>query len=100
VTVHEGRSTFRLNAVIAPPNGGARAVTQNATSNRTQTSSTAQSATQRQTAPNAGQPNAPSSAGAGTPSAASQNLKYPFKLLEIHENDEIPPAPVAPMPPT
>lgn len=98
ITVHEGRSEFRLSAVITPPSGGAQVVKETATSQKTQTSSsTSQTAAQRQTAPNTTQPNA-SSSGTNAQNTPSQNLHYPFTLLEIRENDEIPPAPAAPPP--
>ncbi len=88
VTVREGRSEFKLTAVIAPPNG-ARVVQETATSQRVQTSGPgAQNNAQRPGAPNA------SAAQGGGSNAAS--LKYPFTLLEIRENDEIPPAPSPP----
>jgi hypothetical protein len=92
VTVHEGKSEFRLAAVIAPQNG-ATTVKETATSQRGQTSATsAQSTSDRQTAPDA-QTNA---SGAQSNRAASQNLRYPFTLLEIRENNEIPPVVSAP----
>jgi hypothetical protein len=89
VTVHDGRSRFRLAAVIAPPNGATN-VQATATSSRTQASgSSAQTAAQQQNRPNPTQPN-PSAAAAGARQTASApDLKYPFTLLEIRENDEI-----------
>jgi general secretion pathway protein K len=100
ITVHEGKSEFRLNAVVTTPNGGAKVVTETATSQRATTSTTgAQTAEKRQQAPNATQANRPTTAANGQPTT-TQNLKYPFTLLEIRENDEIPPAPAAPPPPS
>lgn len=91
VTVLDGRSEFRLSAVIAPPNS-AKTVQQTATSQRLQASaSSAQTSAQRQVAPNASQPAANAQNG-------TQDLRYPFTLLEIRENDEIPPAPSLPSP--
>jgi general secretion pathway protein K len=98
ITVRDGRTEFRLMAIIAPPNG-ATTVQATATSTRTQTdAAAAKTAEQRQTMPNAaqqpGRP-APGAAGsrAGVPAA---ELRYPFALLEIRENDEIPPPPPPP----
>lgn len=92
VTVHEGRSLFKLSAVVAPPNG-ARVVQETATSQRVQTSgSSGQTNAQRAGAPNTSQ----STANSGNNASANQNLRYPFTLLEIRENDEIPPAPPPP----
>ena len=92
ITVHEGESEFRLSAVITTPTGGAQVVRETATSQKTETSSTnAQTVSQQQTAANASQANA--NAGRTNAQAnASQNLHYPFTLLEIRENDAIPPA--------
>jgi hypothetical protein len=93
VTVRDGRTEFKLSTVIAPPNG-ATAVQTTATAARTETSAAAaKSASQQQNRPNAGQ--AAVRPGAN-PATAKQNtatppsLRYPFSLLEIHENDDIP----------
>lgn len=100
VTVHEGRNEFRMAAVIAPPNG-ATTVQATATSTRTQASGTsAVTATQQQNRANATQaiprpPTNPTTSNQQNTGAA-RNLKYPFTLLEIRENDEIPPAPPPP----
>lgn len=94
ITVHEGRSTFKMTAVISPPNG-ARVVQETATSQRGQTSGPNGQNSQRPGAPNAAQSTA-SPGGANNASSANQNLRYPFTLLEIRENDEIPPAPSPP----
>lgn len=102
LTVREGRSEFRLATVIAPPNG-ATTVQTTATATRTRTSAgTATSTAQQQpTRPDAAKAGRPGLSGpAGGPSApATRNLKYPFTLLEIRENDEIPPAPPPPADP-
>jgi hypothetical protein len=100
ITVHEGKSEFRLAAVVTTPNGGAQVVKENATSQRKETSSsTAETATERPTAPNATQANAAAPGTKAQPNA-NQNLHYPFTLLEIRENDEIPAAPPSPTPPS
>jgi hypothetical protein len=98
VTVRDGRTEFKLSTVISPPNG-ATTVQTTATAGRTQTPAVgAQTAAQQQNRPNAAQamprPGAsPTAPGSG---AAARNLRYPFTLLEIRENDEIPPPPPAP----
>ena len=85
LTVHDGRSQFRLSAVIAPPNG-ATAITTNATAQRAAATAKPGAAAPAQN------PAAPATA-ASQPNAAAANLRYPFTLLEIRENDEIAPAP-------
>jgi general secretion pathway protein K len=90
VTVRDGRTEFRLAAVVAPPNG-ATTVQATATSTRTETSAgSAQTAAQQQNRPNAAQ--------AAPPPTTNQNqtpgnLRYPYTLLEIRENEEIPQPP-------
>jgi general secretion pathway protein K len=81
VTLHQGRSLFRLSAVVAPP-GGAKTVTTTAT--------TADAATPDR---NAEDPPATPTKEAASPANAAKKLNYPFTLLEIRENDEIPAAP-------
>jgi general secretion pathway protein K len=100
VTVRDGSISYRLSTVIAPPNG-ASTVQTTATAGRTQTPGTgAQTAAQQQNRPNAGQMTprpgtSPTTPGSGS---AEQSLRYPFTLLEIRENDEIPPPPAPPIP--
>lgn len=101
VTVRDGRTEFKLSTVIAPPQGGATTVQTTATAARAQTSAAggSQTAAQQQNRPNAGQAAVrPGTTAAGSPQnpAAARNLRYPFTLLEIRENDEIPPPPPAP----
>ncbi len=104
VTVIDGRTQFRVAAVIAPP-GGASTIQTPAASQRAQTSSEAsKTGTQTSAATpsnRAGTPNAANAPGgpkAGANATAARNLKYPFTLLEIRENDAIPPAPPPPPP--
>lgn len=92
IVVRDGSTDFRLATVIAPP-GGAKAVEANATSTRAQASATAaeNAAQQKQNRPNA-MPTAPrpgTAAPGAQQNAAARNLRYPFALLEIRENDEI-----------
>jgi hypothetical protein len=94
ITVRDGRTEFKLSTVIAPPNG-ATTVQTTATAAQTEASATTgQTAAQQQNRPNAAQATARPSgnpASAKQPSAAqAAKLKYPFSLLEIYENDEIP----------
>jgi len=79
ITVREGRSTFRINALIAPPGGATIPVVQ----------------TNQNSGTNQGEPTAPAenAAAAGTANGASQatkKLNYPFTILEFRENDEMP----------
>jgi general secretion pathway protein K len=80
VTVHEGRNEFRLSAVVAP-SGGATVV--KAASPSTQTSTPTVNV------------KAPGAAAAPPPKTPAPQLNYPFTLLEIRENGEIPPPPPA-----
>jgi general secretion pathway protein K len=102
VTVIDGQSRFRLSAVVTPPGGGATAITTTATSTRTRASAATRSTAQQQTQQTTAQQSAAQSAQKATAdskaSAAIRDLKYPFTLLEIRENDEIasgPPPPPA-----
>jgi hypothetical protein len=101
ITVREGQTEYKMSTVIAPPNG-ASTIQTTATSTRAQTSAASgQTAAQQQNRPNAGQANtrAGTNAAANQQNAAAQrNLRYPFTLLEIRENDEIPSPPPAPPP--
>jgi hypothetical protein len=98
VIVRDGRTEFKLSTVVAPPSG-ATTIQTTATAARTQTAgAVGQSANQQKNRPNAAQPT-PRPGGtstAGGSGAAPASLKYPFTLLEIRENDEIPPPPAPP----
>ena len=82
VTVREGRSSFRVNALIAPPNGATIPVVKTDTAttanqgNNTNSSNSATTAT-----------NTPTS------SQTTKKLNYPFTILEFRENDEMPSPP-------
>lgn len=83
LTIHEGKSSFRLSAVVAPPGGAQVPADQPATAPAD---------------PNKPQPPAdPNASANGQPPAANggKKLNYPFTLLEIRENDAIssPPTP-------
>ncbi len=85
ITLREGKSEFRLTAVVSPQ-GGATIVPSTATSATPAASGTA-------TAP-AAAAGTTSTAAAATP---APRLNYPFTLLEIKENAEM--SPVPPVPP-
>ena len=97
ITVHDGSSQFRLAAVVTPQGGGATTVTTNATATRAQASANAaRTVTQQQSQPNAAQANARPATGSSRQTGAARSLTYPFTLLEIRENNEIPPLPAPP----
>jgi len=95
VTVREGRSQYRLSAVVAPQ-GGATINQTNAT-NATVAAGNA-SPTTATSVTNTSLPSSTASSAAAA-AAASQSINYPFTLLEMLENDEIPePPPDLPQP--
>jgi hypothetical protein len=99
VTVWEGRTEFRLSTIVAPP-GGATSVQTTATATRTQASAnagktTAQQSQQNRPNPLGGNP-PPSATNAQQQNQAARNLKYPFAILEMHENEEVPAQPPPP----
>jgi general secretion pathway protein K len=77
VTVREGRSSFRINALIAPPGGATIPIVKTDPDNTTNQNSSSNPA------------NAPSASGS-TPSQTTKKLNYPFTILEFRENDEMP----------
>lgn len=100
LTVHDGRSEFRLSAVVTMGNA-AQTVQTTATSATAKPSATSNTSTANpsNTAANSAT-NRPTTTAdaAAAQKAASRNLNYPFTLLEIRENDEIPPPPPPPPP--
>jgi hypothetical protein len=78
VTIHEGRTSFRLSAVVSPA-GGATVVPPAAP--RTKANAVG------------GPPVDPATTAQAKP-APAKKLNYPFTLLEIRENAEISPVPV------
>jgi hypothetical protein len=98
ITVHDKAAQFRLSAVVAPATGGARTVQINATEAKANAQASASgeavnaasvtSKAQTSTGATAAQQNASQ--------ATAVNLKLPFSILEILENDAIPNAPVPP----
>jgi general secretion pathway protein K len=98
VTVQDGRSQYRLAAVVSAPNGAATVQT-TATEQKTTAASgsPADPGAKQDAAPERPQVNPPNAGGGPNASggANDRNLRYPFTLLEIRENDEIASAPVA-----
>lgn len=90
ITVRQGRSQFRLTAVVAPP-GGATTVLANP-------ALTAQPDKDSANQPNAAQTTTPTNANDAKTitTTGGKKLNYPFTLLEIRENVEIPPTPAPP----
>jgi len=82
VTVREGRSSFRINALIAPPGGATIPAAQ--TDPDTKANQNGNTNTNATATPST------------TDTAASQTTKklnYPFTILEFRENDEMPSLP-------
>lgn len=96
LTVHEGRTEFRLNVVVAPPGSSANPVMTTATSTRANREDQAVATPGGSGQGNRSQPtNSPTAAAAAA--AANKKLNYPFRVLEIRENDA-PPLPPPPPP--
>jgi hypothetical protein len=98
ITVHDGHSLYRLSAVVSPQGGAT--INQTSATNATSAATAASSSTATSTSATAtAQPS--STANSATASAAaSQSINYPFTLLEMLEDDEIPQAPPVPLPPS
>jgi hypothetical protein len=95
ITVHEGRSTYRLSAVVSPQGGAT--TNQTAATNATSAASSASPAATATSVTNAAQPSTTASSAA-TAAAASQSINYPFTVLQVLEDDEIPQSPPSPPP--
>ena len=91
LTVHEGKARYRLSVVVTPQGGGASIVQANATTSRAELSAANNPPAQQQQQQ---QPNPNNRQSGNTP----PNLRYPFTLLEIRENDEIAPSLPSPAP--
>jgi len=104
ITVHDGASQFRLSVVVAPQ-GGATAVMTTATDMRNSAPGGALGETTASSG-STGTNSATSTKSSSSVATASQadsaaskgNIKYPFTILEIHENDEILTTPPPPTP--
>jgi Type II secretion system (T2SS), protein K len=95
ITVTQGSARYRMSAVVAPQSG--------ATLNKTlATNPQAAAKSSAQTATSVTSSSQPSSTAtsATAAAAASQSLNYPFTLLQLIENDEIPQPPPAVQNPT
>jgi general secretion pathway protein K len=93
ITVHEGRSQYRLATTVAPQGGAT--TNQTAATNPTAAASTKSAATTTSVT-NTAQPSSTANS-ATTAAAASQSINYPFTLLQMLEDEEIPqPAPDMP----
>jgi hypothetical protein len=82
VTVREGRSSFRINALISPPGGATIPVDQ---TNQTSTTNSNNSASSVNSTA--------ATSTAATSSQTAKKLNYPFTILEFRENDEMPSPP-------
>ena len=91
VTVREGRSVYRVSAVVAPQGGAT--INQTAATNAT-TAATGTSPTTTASVTSTAQPSATANSATAA-AAASQSINYPFTLLEMVEDDDIPQAPPA-----
>lgn len=80
ITVWEGHSSYRLNAVVAPQGGATIAAT-----NRSQTDATKSGDQVKQNNTQAAVPKTSAAAGM----SGGKSLNYPFTILEIRENDEV-----------
>lgn len=94
VTVIDGQTQFRVSAVVAPPNG-ARVVDTTASATRRESSVKEQQTKQRENQAKARQKQEGRATKKGQ-NATEGNLRYPFTLLEIRENDAIPAPPPPP----
>ncbi len=94
ITVHEGHSQYRLSAVVAPQ-GGATSNQTNATNATAAASGT--SAATKTSITNTALPSTKATSAA-TAAAASQSINYPFTVLEMLEDDDIPQNPPPPPP--
>lgn len=91
VTVHDGRSQYRVSVVVSPQGGATtnQTVATNATAAAASTSPSSTTSLASTAQPT-------STANSATAAAAaSQNINYPFTLLEILEDDDIPQPPPA-----
>jgi len=88
------RSGFRLNVVVAPPGSAAKVVAKKATTKRPNTVVESPASPTTATTP-VNPKNATTTTGTDASNQAPA-LNYPFTILEIRENDEMPQAPADP----
>jgi general secretion pathway protein K len=91
VTVHDGRSQYRVSVVVAPQGGAT--TNQTLATNATAAATNASPSTTASITATAQPSSTANSATAAA--AASQSINYPFTLLEILEDDDIPQPPPA-----
>jgi len=91
LTVHDGRSEYRLNAVVSPQGAGATTVLTNATTTRANASDG-----QAASAADVSTTSKPTTTPTSAATAAAPRLNYPFTLLELTENEPRPPPPPPP----
>jgi general secretion pathway protein K len=88
VTIREGSTSFRVSAVVAPPDGAGLPPADAPTATTSSTTTTNQNSTG--TNASGSSTSATTSTSTSTTSTQTQpSLNYPFTLLEIRENDEI-----------
>lgn len=97
ITVHDGRSQFRISAVVAPQGGAT--VNRTAAVNAYAAAATSTTAAAPAPVASASQPSTSTNSAAAA-AAASQSINYPFTVLEMLEEDEIPQNPPAATPQT
>lgn len=98
IAIRQGRSTYRLSAVVAPP-GGARTVEAMKSVAPADSASASGAAAGSTGTPGSTAPATsaePGKSAAGSDAAAAKKLNYPFTLLEITENVENSPPPAPP----
>jgi hypothetical protein len=98
ITVHDGRSVYRLSAVVSPQGGAT--LNQTAATNATSAASAASASGTASTSITAANQPSSTATGANASAAASQSINYPFTVLEMLEDDEIPQSPPALAPPS
>jgi general secretion pathway protein K len=98
ITVHDGRSLYRLSAVVSPQGGAT--LNQTAATNATSAASAPSASTTTSTSITATTQPSSTATGASTAAAASQSINYPFTVLQMLEDDQIPQPPPAIAPPS
>jgi hypothetical protein len=104
ITVHDQASQFRLSVVVAPQGGATTVITtatdvKNATANGDSGETTASTGSSGTNAATSARSSSSAPTASQSDSSASRaNIRYPFTILEIRENDEIltPPPPPSP----
>ena len=92
ITVRDGQSQYRLSVVVSPQGGAA--INSTLAVNETVPATAASTAAANPLTSTA-QPSA-TATSAATATAASKSINYPFTLLELVEDDDIPQAPPPP----